>query len=276
MNQRTRIISDVHFGHPASFVRKLEQLAPLLEGVPRVIFNGDSVEMRFLEERDKAALDFAKFTNLCNTAGTDAVFINGNHDPCLSDVNHMDLAGGAVLVTHGDILFHGLSPWSSEAARLCKAHTRELAALGNPTDLELRLQAVKKAALSVEELGTKIRHKKTAQPTLSSLLYETWPPWRPFRIINCWFRTPERANSLALQCRPEARFVIVGHMHWAGIWKIGGRVVINTGSFLPFSQCLAVDVDLDANEVLVSKVARRKKLFRIGPAVARFALSGPL
>ena len=35
MNQITRILSDIHFGHPASYVRNLDRLGRCWRGYPR-------------------------------------------------------------------------------------------------------------------------------------------------------------------------------------------------------------------------------------------------
>ena len=271
----TRILSDIHFGHPASYVRDFAQLEPLLEGVPRVIFNGDSVEMRFVEERQQGAEDAAALRELCLRVGVEPVFISGNHDPFLTELHHLDLSGGSVLVTHGDILFEGVSPWSRESRTLLAAHRRELAGADGTPDLELQLRAAKRTMLAVEQLGPKMRHAESPSESLSSFLHEIWPPWRPLLIAACWVRTPGRVDAIAARCRPEARFVIIGHMHWSGIWSLKRRVVINTGSFLPFSGRYAVDIDSLANELIVRRIPLRKNLFRPGKAVARFPLPEP-
>ena len=276
MSSPTRILSDVHFGHPASYVRDLRQLDPLLEGVSRVIFNGDTVEMRFLDEREKALADAEAVREWCLGAGVEPLFVTGNHDPFLGDIHHVDLAGGSVLVTHGDILFHGVSPWSRESWRLHDAHTREIAALEDPANFEDQLRAAKRTMLAVEHLGPKMRHAKRQAPTLSSFFHEIWPPWRPLRIVGCWMRTPAQAGAMVARYRPEARFVVIGHMHWAGVWRLKNRVVVNTGSFLPFSQRLAVDVDTESGELIVRKIVGKRMSFRLGAEMARFQIPGPV
>ena len=230
--------------------------------------------MRFLEERDKAIADAAALREWCAGVGVEPLFVTGNHDPFLTDIHHVDMANGAVLITHGDILFPGVSPWSRESRTLTAAHTRELAALGRPADLEPQLHAAKRTMLAVEHLGPKMRHAQRQAPSLSSFLHEIWPPWRPLLIVNCWLRTPARADAIVAQCRPDARFVVIGHMHWAGVWRMKDRVVINTGSFLPFSGRYVVDVDPGANELIVWRIVRRNNLFRLGNKAARFPLSG--
>src|SRR5947209_2581653 len=102
--QPIRIISDIHLGHPASLVAGAENLAPLLRGFPTVIFNGDTVESRFLKDRPKARQNLDVLEKVCAAQGARCILINGNHDPAISPASHVDLADGAVLVTHGDML----------------------------------------------------------------------------------------------------------------------------------------------------------------------------
>ena len=272
MSQRVRILSDLHFGHAAAYVRQLDQIAPLMEGVPRVIFNGDSVEMRFLEERAEAEQKAGVLRHWCVAQGVAPLFITGNHDPFLTDTHYVELAGGTVLVTHGDILFHGISPWSRESGALSDAHSRELAAQESADELEGKLRAAKDAMRAVEHLGPKMLHGRHGDPGFSSFLHEIWPPWRPLRIIGCWLQAPGRAAEIVTRCRPGVRFAIVGHMHWAGVWRTRDCVVVNTGSFLPFSRRYAVDVDVDAGELVVRKIVSRKKVFHLGPVIAQFEL----
>ena len=125
------ILSDLHLGHRASRVRDPAELEPLFKPFRTVIFNGDTAEMRTPEDRligRKLAADLAR---VCHHAGCKAIFINGNHDPTISDLNHLDLHGGTLLVTHGDILFLGVAPWSREAKHYLSAHRQFLEQLGN-------------------------------------------------------------------------------------------------------------------------------------------------
>src|SRR5271165_2173148 len=147
-----RIISDVHFGHPASMIEQPRQLIPLLREAKTVIFNGDTVELRYLKGRRIGMHNAALMRETCEEAGVRPIFINGNHDPILSELCHVDLVDGAVLVTHGDLLFHDISPWSHESEIIAEAHSRELATLDEDAflDFEKRLKASKRAALSIE------------------------------------------------------------------------------------------------------------------------------
>jgi len=263
----TRILSDLHFGHKSSVVREWSQIAPLMEGADRILFNGDTVEMRFLEEREKAFADADALRQLCEQAGAGTVFLTGNHDPLLTDIHLMELAGGAVMVTHGDILFPGLSPWSSEARRLIEAHTRELAALEKPDDLASQLAAMRRAALALEHLGETFRRQQKPG-LLRAVQHHIWPPWRPLSIVVAWMRTPSLANTLAARHAPHTRFVALGHTHFSGIWRCGKRIIINTGGFLPLARRLAID--LEDQTLTVREIVSKGGLFRFGRVVARF------
>jgi len=106
----TRIISDVHYGDHASRVDRLEQLRPLLDGVTHLVMNGDTLDTR--------SSRFPAHTDEC-TAAVNAffprevastTFLTGNHDGDFSPIHHLDLAGGKIFVTHGDIFFDVRDP----------------------------------------------------------------------------------------------------------------------------------------------------------------------
>lgn len=263
-----RIISDLHLAHPDCIIEDPRHLAPLFRGVRTVIFNGDTVELRFLKGRLKGRKLAEAVKETCLGEGAQPVFINGNHDPILSATSHLDLVGGAVLLTHGDLLFHDISPWSKEAIVIGEAHTRALSELADDAfhDFEMRLKAGKRAALALE-LHKPPRYRGPLA-ALATILRECWPPWRPLQIIRCWVETPDKAVDLARVFRPQARFIIIGHTHLAGVWRRGPRVIINTGSFLSVGGRQVVD--LHDRELVVRKVERRKGQFELGSEAGRF------
>lgn len=265
-----RILSDIHLGHGASRVSSPEQIRPLFRGVRTVIFNGDSVEQRFLTDRPQAARHLEALRSACLEEGAEPVFLTGNHDPLASDCAHLDLAGGAILVTHGDILFHDISPWSHESEVLGSAHSRELAALGEDalTDFEQRLSANRRASLALELHRSTLPSGPLARAL--TILREAWPPWRPLQILRCWAVTPRHANRVAETFRADARFVIIGHTHYAGVWRRGARTIINTGSFLPLSG-LSI-VDLSEKKLVLRSVERRAGIYAPGAEIVSFDL----
>jgi predicted phosphodiesterase len=266
-----RIVSDIHFGHPASIIEKATQLTPLFRGAKTVIFNGDTVEMRYIRGRSIGMRNSMIIRETCLEAGAQPVFINGNHDPMLSELCHVDLGNGAVLVTHGDLMFHDISPWSHDSGIIAAAHTRELEGLKEEDalhDFEKRLKASKRAALAIQLHKTGMR--RDALSALRTVLRECWPPWRPFQIFHSWAVTPERAEALARTFRPQARFILIGHTHYSGFWERRGLTIINTGSFLPLSRRMTVD--LEGRILKVRQIVQEKKMFRAGEVVREFPL----
>jgi UDP-2,3-diacylglucosamine pyrophosphatase LpxH len=243
------ILSDLHLGHPASYLTDPARLAPLFEGAATVVFNGDTAEMLWLGNRDQAQEQLERLAEVCLAAGARPVFLNGNHDPVVSSASYLDLCGGVVLVTHGDILFPAVAPWSRDAAVVGPEHDRLVSEMDEQAwaDLTERLIASKRATLRLEMHEPRRRRGRFAGVALA--LGESWPPWRPLRIVHCWVKTPALADALAGQYRPAARYVIVGHTHWAGVWQRGERVIINTGSFLPYSGRSAVRLTPERVEV---------------------------
>jgi predicted phosphodiesterase len=266
----TLILSDLHMGHRASRIKDPEQLAPLLSGIRSVVFNGDSAEMRHEEDRPigrKLAADLAK---MCHHLGTKPFFINGNHDPTISHINHFDLASDTILVTHGDVLFFGVTPWSRDAAHYRRKHQEILDGLDpeNLSDFEERLRATKQTALELQMVEPPLT--KSRIPSLRLALRQLWPPWRPFKILKAWQETPKRAVDLANIFRPKTRFVIIGHTHFPGAWEKAGRVVINTGSFIPYFPAHGAIINPDRIEVRQIDLQQGK--FCFGKEIGSFAL----
>jgi UDP-2,3-diacylglucosamine pyrophosphatase LpxH len=266
-----RIISDLHLGYSGSLLTDVAQLRPLLDGVGTVVFNGDTAELRTEPRSPAGRRELVKLQELCAQAGVEAVFVNGNHDPAISKVNHVDLAEGAILVTHGDMLFTDLAPWCKEARKIGNAHRQLLNAMDDDLfeDFEARLRLVKDAIISVGLPELHLHSGPLAR--LVMFAREAWPPTRPFTILRCWRESPRRAAAMARVFRPRARFILIGHFHNAGITRLDPRVIVNTGSFTPLLGCLAVDIA--GGELSVKRINRIRGVFSPGKEIARFPIS---
>jgi predicted phosphodiesterase len=262
-----RVISDLHLGHPGGWLTDARQIEGLIEGAATVIFNGDIVESRWAEERTHAARHLDAVRELCAKQGVAPVFINGNHDPAISELNHLDLADGAIFLTHGDVLFQGVSPWSQLAPLLASTHEEALAKLGSDEleSLEHLLHANKEASARLELLAPFPHHFKPG--TLPLLKRAGWPPWRALHILRVWAKTPSLAAKFAARHRPRASFILIGHTHRSGVWRRGPRTVINTGGFLPLGSPMAVD--LADGTLTLRRIRRVKNKFVIGPVISR-------
>jgi predicted phosphodiesterase len=265
----TIIISDLHLGHRASQIRDPEELVPILKEARSVIFNGDTVEMRTPVDRPVGRHMAAVIARLCHSIGCRATFVNGNHDPSVSKVDHLDLMDGRILVTHGDILFLGVAPWSRQALAYRRIHLRALANLGPDAlmNFEKRLLAAKRTSIKLQLLERPVTEHSKA-PKLAVLVQQFWPPHRPFMILHAWLQTPTLAARLCDLFRPNAKYVIVGHTHYPGLWKRGPVTVINTGSYVLHFGALAVL--LHGESIEIRKVIKQKEGFALGKRVARF------
>ena len=243
------ILSDVHFAHPACLLEHWEELAPLLKQARTVVFNGDTVEMRYRTSMESARAVATELSAYCLGIGVTPVFVTGNHDPVVSTINHLELAGGQLLVIHGDVLFDEITPWSREASVACPAHLRIMEDMGgkHTLDLEGRLEAVRRACLEFEKFEA--RHPPNIFGKITTYLQELWPPTRPFKIIKIWMDTPGIAAKFAAKLRPQAKMVALGHTHRSGVWQVEGRAIVNTGSFTPLSGRLGVWVEGDTIRV---------------------------
>jgi UDP-2,3-diacylglucosamine pyrophosphatase LpxH len=264
------ILSDLHLGNRASRIKNPEQLAPVLRSSCSIIFNGDTSEMRHTRDRPigrKLAADLARISH---QEGRKAYFVNGNHDPTVSHLNHLDLHQGAVLVTHGDILFLDVAPWSRAAKHYLTKHREILKNLGPEdfTDFEKRLLATKRTAIELQMIEPPLTGDRL--PALKLAVRQFWPPFRPFMIAKAWWETPGRAANLARVFRPQARFIVVGHTHFPGAWKMNPRVIINTGGFVPYFGAYAAIID--SKRIEVRRVDTHGHQFVLGKRLASYGI----
>lgn len=271
MSAQLRIISDIHYGDRASSVHRLEQLAPLATDTTRLICNGDTTDTR--PERDPDAVNQrrAELADFAQNCSSPVQFLTGNHDPDISDLHHLDLAAGDVLLTHGDILYHNIVPWGRDAALADKLvqHFQDELTSSTPNFTDL-LIAHRRAARDIPQ-----RHQaeKHGLKYIAGFVSDTlWPPSRLLRILKAWREFPHRGRKLLLTHRPEAQFLICGHTHRPGIWRSPhGQICINTGSFCPPSGQLMIDLEED--RLLVRKVRRQQRDYYPGKIIAQFPLT---
>ncbi len=268
----TRIFSDLHLRDRASSLHDLAQIEPLFAGANAIVFNGDTLETRPGPRPQETAALRETLATFCARCAPPVTVLTGNHDPDFTPHHHLELAGGALVVTHGDVLFDDLVPWSQDAPLARELVASELAQL-SPTDrrdLSARLSAFRRAAAALPQ-----RHQ--AEPHglryLIGLARDTvWPPARVFRVLRAWRETPARAERFLREHRPRARFLAMGHTHRVGAMRTpAGLVVLNTGSFCAPSGTGVIDVTSD--RIALRRVIRRRAEFRLGDTLAAFSLA---
>lgn len=266
----TLILSDLHLGHHASLIKDPEQLAPVFREAKTVVLNGDTAELRHQIDRPVGRGLAAHVARVCHSSGAKAIFINGNHDPVISHLDHLDLAEGQILVTHGDMLFLGVAPWSRQAYAYRRVHLRALEHLGPDALLsfEKRLLATKRTSLKLQLLEEPTTRSRL--PGVGLIVRQLWPPFRPFMILHAWWNTPKLGARLLQAFRPDARYLVIGHTHYPGCWNSGGRVIINTGSFVLNFGAFAVLVNDKGFEI--RKIQRSQKNFVLGKRVREFGI----
>jgi predicted phosphodiesterase len=270
--QLIRVISDVHFGERSSRVRSLGQLRPLFDGATSLVVNGDTLDTRPSDHPQRTAQARGDVLEFFGSAGIPVTLLTGNHDPDLSDQHALEFAGGRVLVTHGDLLFDDIVPWSSDAPEIRRKIAAAFAAIpgGQPRSLEERLAVFRSVSASTSQL-----HQSETNPLRYAFRLagdSVWPPQRFLAILMAWSGAPRRAAALARTYRPGAGFIVIGHTHRPGAWRTpSGVVVVNTGSYCrPFG---AMAAEISADTIRVRRVEARAGAFHPGPTVAEFPLA---
>jgi predicted phosphodiesterase len=266
MNGRILILSDTHLGRSRWCARSAEALRPLWEGCDHLVINGDVAEVHHPTHWGRAARAVMRLFDLCESDGVHVTLLSGNHDPYITDLRHLHLAGGQVFVTHGDVLHPAVAPWSPAAARMRTAHEAALAAIDEPSrdQLESRLSASQLAAHAEwEQLAEEALHSR-----LRGMLVR---PWALLEVLRYWRTIPAIAHEFLVEHAPKAKFMVLGHTHREGIWRFGSQTIINTGSFGFPGHPWAVVIEPGIIRVL--PVTRIRGRYRLGDIPL---LQGPL
>lgn len=228
MKEPVRILSDLHLAHGVSRISEVRALKTLLDGAGTVIFNGDTWQEISPPWRNRSREMLEELRALCHRVGTDAVFLPGNHDPGFDHPGWIELAGGRIIVTHGDTLFPAGAPWKREVLAVRETIDqwwRERPAA--TTDIHERIRF----ARDIARAFSSVEH-----PTGRSFVQRAWdaavPPQRAWEMITSWLARPDAACRFLDTYFPRAEVLVFGHFHLHGCWGRKGRLLIDTGSFL--------------------------------------------
>lgn len=259
------VLSDLHMAHPASYIDHPRQLLPLLKNCRTVIFNGDTCELSNLRRKADAVRLLTDLIAYCHELGIRPLFLTGNHDPLISNLHFLDLFGGRVFITHGDMLHPAIAPWSREATAILAERHRLLAGHDPPRTLEETVLVTKQSAL-VAALYDKGSHAglRGRIELVSRFIAK---PWRILITLLYWANVAHYCHAAQQRFRPKARLMLIGHTHRAGVWKNKDYMLVNTGSFQPLSKRLMVQ--LDGQRAVVRKIVRENGEYRPGRVISQ-------
>ena len=269
MKEPVRVLSDLHLGHKVSRIGRVGSLRPLVSGAGTVIFNGDTWQELAKDFRVDAGRMLDELRWLCAEEEAEAIFLSGNHDPGWPGPGWVELAGGRIVVTHGDALLFDCSPWKHEIL----AHPEEIGRLWSEhpaawTDAEERLRLTRKIA---RELPTK--HHSTGRHFLQRAWDGIVPPRRGLKMIEAWITQGTVGAAFCERYFPRAEFLVIGHFHWQGSWLRGGRRILNTGSFVNPGR--AELVEWHAGWLKRLAIREEPDRCRIGPPLEVWRLAEP-
>ncbi|MEM9294302.1 MAG: metallophosphoesterase [Planctomycetota bacterium] len=221
----TLILSDMHLGSVGAPSAK--SLRPLWQGVQRVVVNGDLAEIQTIKRRAEAAREARALVELCDHDGVELLTIPGNHDAYVSEHRYATAAEGSVLIMHGDALHPDIAPWSSGVKQIRQAKADMNYDTDANFDAEDPLQERIAASHHMAVAEFERREVGGVRDKLSVLL----APHRVFKVVRYWSQVPDLAGAFLDRYRPETKVLVFGHSHREGVWRRGGRLLINTGSF---------------------------------------------
>ncbi len=264
--ERVVILSDLHLGRRRHSAGSAEKLRPLWQGASQLILNGDTAEVHHKQQWSQAARQVLRLFDMCEADDVTLTLVSGNHDPFLSDVRALTLAGGEIFVTHGDAFHPAIAPWSPRAAHMHKVFKNAIATLDPESRglLEHHLEAAQHASHAEWQVLADDTHR----PSLLSMIVH---PFAFAASMRWWHTYPKLAAAFVARHAPAARLVVTGHTHYSSVRTVGNVTVINTGGFGMHRKPLGVIIE--HNELRVHRIEKQGEVFAFSPrAQARFEL----
>lgn len=241
-------------------------LEPLWEGVDRVVLAGDVWQQWKRGPGRARAEQLARdLREQIESRGIVLVSLWGNHDP-EGGQGVARLAEGAVLVTHGDAVYDSATPWSRQLSR----YRREVEEIIGR--YRSRVSSAEACAERAREIARTIRAVPLPKlpPPFNFFATAFWPPARLFGILQVWHGMGGAGLDFLERSGGGARVLVCGHFHRAGIWEGGGKLMLNTGSFMRGSQVWAVD--LKDGKITARALNLRDERFHPGEVKGRWFL----
>ena len=258
---RILVLSDLHLCKRLSSVGDVLELRPLWQGFDELILNGDTEET-YSKRCSQRSIEATR--TLIQTAEGDGLqvhLLTGNHDPMISDRHYYSTHDGKILIFHGHAVFQEVTPWTWYGKAIA-SHRRKLIDKSSDT-FESQLQATQIAS-DYSASGGKNKNK----PSLITL--PTRVAWSVLKVLEAWRKFPHMTFRWVSTYAPEAKFVIVGHTHHAGIWNVQDKVIINTGCFgFPSYPCAVV---LENSNLMVFRIRKKNNTFCLSQELGSWQL----
>jgi predicted phosphodiesterase len=264
--------SDLHLRSLDDWECELEGLRGLWSNAKTVLFNGDTLSWeisRCPELREKLRNDITDFFHH-NALKT--IFVAGNSDQELSEQNYCFMCEKKILALHGHVIFDDVSPWNYHAPRIEKLRQEFLESIPQQSrdTLDASAQSARAATLKIQRWCLETLGKNSAKFYVFLKIHKLRTLLRLRTILRSWRNTPIFGVKFLERYAPQTKFLIMGHTHRSGVWKLNGRVIINTGSIKNHRQCLLVR--LENNNLKVFRIRRDKKQLIPSSLVEEFAI----
>jgi len=179
--------------------------------------------------------------------------ICGNHDPTISECDHVWIRNKQILVFHGHASFDGVAPWSWRSKYIAKSREEWIHKNGDSFDEQL---ASLRNASTISATGGFSHHRPSTPHMLLLGIPAIW------NVLFAWWKFPTLTEQWVSKYAPSTKFVITGHSHHAGIWTRNGCIIINTGCFGFPSHPRAVVID--DTQITVHRLRKHHDHYSLG------------
>ncbi|MCK5113521.1 MAG: metallophosphoesterase family protein [Phycisphaerae bacterium] len=249
---------------------ELERLRGLWADAKTVIFNGDSISWKIARHHDQCEKIRDEITDYFRSHGLETVFIAGNSDQEVCSRDYQFIRDEKILVLHGHAIFKSVSPWNYHAAKIKQLRHEFLESIPQTSrnTLDVATQSARTATVEIQRQCMNNRCKTGLSSYIFLKRHNFRTLMRISKILKSWKTAPKLGADFMERYAPQAKFLIMGHTHRSGVWKIGERIIINTGSIKKPRTALYIRIENDVLKVF--RIRRDKKQLICGQLVEEF------
>ncbi len=235
---KTLVLSDLHLGRVTTYAHAPEVIAPLVEGVDRVLLLGDIIDHWYTNRNQVADLE-ARIHTVCKAGGArEVIYFRGNHDAGCESGEEFKVFDG-MLYLHGHAVYNKLNGDGCPTTRIKALNQRKYGSHLTASRLDKRVWTV------IDRIYGTI--------PMAMISPIAWP------LPVLW-----RIRTLVDEVAPNGGIhgVVLGHSHRPGVRKHKNLTLFNLGGWMKNTRACAFV--REGEHIQLIHIDNRRSQLRLG------------
>ena len=244
---KTLVLSDLHLGRVTTYAHAPEVIAPLVEGVDRVLLLGDIIDHWYTHPHDVKELE-RRINAVCTSAGVrEVIYFRGNHDACHESGEEFKVIDG-LLYLHGHAVYQALNGDGCPTTRIKALNKRKYGSHLSASRLDKHVWTV------IDRVYGTI--------PMAMINPIAWP------LPVLW-----RIRALVNEVAPDRSVhgVVLGHSHRPGVRNFENLTLFNLGGWMKNTRACAFV--RDGPQIQLIQIDNRRHELRLGKVLFQDVLN---